>query len=54
MDDQLLDVLRPAYLSGLSVIFLERHPELPHSGDTVKLSAGWPSQPDVFLPLLKL
>ena len=46
---------RPAYLSDLSVIFLDRHPELQHSGDTVKLSAGWPSQPDFFFfPSLKL
>ena len=40
--------LRPAYLSGLSVIYPDRHPELWHSGDMVKLS-------DFFLlPLLKL
>jgi len=36
---------RPAYLSGLSVIFPDGHPELRHFGDTVKLSAGWLSQP---------
>ena len=40
---------RPAYLSGLSVIFPDRHPELWHSGDTVKLSADWPSQPDFLI-----
>ena len=39
---------RPAYRSGLSVIFPEIHLEVRHSGDTVKLSAGWPSQPDFF------
>ena len=43
-------VCRPAYLSGL--IFPDRHPELWHSGDTVKLSAGWLSQPDFFLFLI--
>ena len=40
---------RPAYLSGLSVIFPDRHPELRHPGDMVKLSmAGQVSQ--IFSP----
>ena len=44
---QNVQICRPAYHSGFSAIFLDRHLKLQHSRDTVKLSAGWPSQPDV-------
>ena len=37
---------RPAYLSGLSTIFPDKHPKLRHSGNRVKPSAGRLNDPE--------